>query len=132
MHLSKVVLEANSAISELQAQLSSMPVVEDAKILPELLPECRKDEKIKVLQAEINAFEPVNNDDLISQKRELNATRDTLNKEIAKEATIEAYKAEIKRLNETASDLAQQIADLETRVHNVQLRKFASRRLKRE
>lgn len=112
--LSKVVLEANSAISELQAQLSSMPVVEDIKILPELLPEWVEiDEKIKSLQAEINAFEPVNNEDLISQKKELNATRDTLNKDIAKEATIEAYKAEIKRLNDTASDLAQQIADLE-------------------
>lgn len=113
-NLYKKINETITSIQNHKRQIDSLLILGEEVIIESLIPAwVEKDAKIKALEAEINAFEPANNEDLISHKRELNATRDTLNKDIAKEATIEAYKAEIKRLNETAADLAQQIADLE-------------------
>ncbi len=112
---SNLVITISQELEEAKKVLLNTPVAEvKSAIIGQDLPEWMKlENQITTIQAEINAFEPVNNDDLISTKKTLNTRRDELKTMLSKQDLITQYKAEIKTLENRASDLSQQIADLE-------------------
>ena len=116
--------EETEAVKSIEDKLkrakASFVEFEEAKpkeIVPAELPEwIALKSQIEAKEAEIKALEEdatVDNTDLTTAKQEANATRDRLKKELEDKTTIAKYKAEIKRLEEEASSIAQQIADVE-------------------
>lgn len=70
-------------------------------------------DKIDAISATILEVKPVDNSEFQQQKAELTGKRDILNKSLGDRDLIVKFKAEIKSLEEQASSLAQQVADLE-------------------
>lgn len=71
------------------------------------------DKQIQAIKETMQDVQPVDNADLNTRKSELNQKRDGLKNDLSARETIRRYTNEIKELNARASELAQQIADLE-------------------
>lgn len=110
----KAITESETEVNKLQKQLDETPAAQPEVIIAENLSEWKElEERIKDIQATIQEVSPVDNADLIEKKKGLSARRDELKEILSKQALIPQYKQEIKNLEAQASDLAQQIADLE-------------------
>lgn len=110
----KAIAESETEIAKLNKQLEDTPIITPAAIVAENLQEWKElEERIKDIQATIEEVKPVNNADLIEKKKGLSVRRDELKEILSKQALIPQYQQEIKSLESKASDLAQQIADLE-------------------
>lgn len=110
----KALREAGLQVDELGGQLNAMGTWSPAPVVPEELPEWQElDKQIKTIQTTIQDVKPVDNAELLLQKKELVAKRDELKDVLSKQALIPQYREEIKKLEKQASDLAQQIAGLE-------------------
>ncbi|NCB40370.1 MAG: hypothetical protein EOM80_16545 [Erysipelotrichia bacterium] len=108
------VNEAEIEVQKIQEELKAMPIMAVATVIQEELPEWNDLEKeIKDIQATIQEVKPVDNADLLEQKKELTAKRDALKDILSKQALIPQYEAEVKKLAKEAAELAQQIADIE-------------------
>lgn len=112
--LTEKVVKLSAELEALKKELLDIPVAQVKEVVPTEMKEwVELEQKIIANQAEIDLFVPVNNEELVSKKREHNAKRDELKSKLSKQDLIVSYNAEIKTLNSRASDLAQQIADLE-------------------
>lgn len=108
------VSEAEIEVQKIKDEIKAMPITAVATVIPEELPEWNDlEKKIKEIQATIEEVKPVDNADLLEQKKELTAKRDALKDILSKQALIPQYKEEVKKLEKEAAELAQQIADIE-------------------
>ena len=110
--------EHQQAVEAAKADTVEVKTVAPREVIASELPvwqEC--EQRIREIEAEIQKNELGNpasdTSEYTAKKAELNAKRDTLKNELQKREFISTYKAEIKRLEEEGSNLAQQIADLE-------------------
>lgn len=108
------VSEAEIEVQKIKDEIKAMPITAVATVIAEELPEWNDlEKKIKEIQATIEDVKPVDNADLLEQKKELTAKRDALKDILSKQALIPQYKEEVKKLEKEAAELAQQIADIE-------------------
>ena len=109
-----IVVQFNEDLEKIKNALSLMPIAQKKEIVAIELPEyVQIENQIQKIQSEIDSFKPVDNTDLIENKRELNKKRDDLKAQLSKKETIEKHREEIKVLELKGADLAQQIANLE-------------------
>jgi DNA repair exonuclease SbcCD ATPase subunit len=108
---------ANAETEYIKAKekLEKYPIVTAKQVIASEIPEWQElDKQIKDIEATIQNVESQDNSDLTSKKAELNQHRDELKKQLSSQETIGRYKDEIKRLELSGKDLAQQIADIES------------------
>lgn len=108
------VLASFDRVEKLKSEIATIKKVMPKEVFPDEIPEwVELYDKIKAIEATISEPKPAENSDLNIQKGELIEKRDSLKKELNNKDLIINYKAEIKRLETEASQLSQQIADLE-------------------
>lgn len=110
----EAVNECQIEFEKVQSEQKSSSTWTPAPIVPEELPAWQElDKQIKAIQATIQDVQPVDNSALLEKKKGLISKRDELKDILSKQGLIVTYKEEIKSLEAKASDLAQQIADVE-------------------
>lgn len=108
------ISEAETEVEKIQKEIKSIETFIPAPVIADELPAwITLQEKIKQIQSTIEEVKPVDNADLLLQKKELTTKRDELKDILSKQALIPQYQSEIKSLEGQASQLAQQMADLE-------------------
>ena len=106
--------ELNAKYNEIGHKLGETKEATPEAVIASELPEWQElDKQIKAIEATIDDVKPVDNTELNTKKAELNSKRDGLKNDLTARETIARYTKEIKELNSRASELAQQIADLE-------------------
>lgn len=112
--LTDKVAELSAKHDQLKQQLELTPAQGLSDVISENIPEWKVlQDRIAAIEATMQTVTPVDNSELVNEKSEISAKLDELKKDFSSRDIIAQHKAEIERLNEEGSSLAQQIADLE-------------------
>lgn len=112
--LTDKVVGLSAKHDQLKQQLELTPAQGLSEVIAENIPEWKiLQDRIAAIEATMQTVTPVDNSDLVKEKSEISAKLDELKKDLSSRDIIAQHKAEIERLNEEGSSLAQQIADLE-------------------
>jgi DNA repair exonuclease SbcCD ATPase subunit len=110
----KYVEKCDLELSDAKTLLDSMPEVTKREVIEsEILDVQEIQEHIKWIEESIGEVKPVDNSDFNSEKAKLIVRRDSLKSELSERDLIAKYKSEIASLEKQASEIAQQIADVE-------------------
>ncbi len=105
---------AQSEHEALKLKIVEMPIAQPKQVVASELQEWNELEKsINEIHESISNVKAVETADLQEKKKELNATRDDLLKNLADRDLILKHESEIQKLQDEAKKLAQQIADIE-------------------
>lgn len=108
------VLSIEKQLKEANELLENTPAVASTPVVASELPEwCAIKKQIEEIEATIQDVKHIDNSDLTMRKYEITIKRDELKKQLTDRDLISRYNNEIEELKNSASNYAQQIADIE-------------------
>jgi DNA repair exonuclease SbcCD ATPase subunit len=114
--------EQKGNLADLKKTLSETPQAEEKAIIADELPEYKTlGDVIKGIESTLSTdVQPIDNTELLNQKKELSDKRDTAKADLGKRDLIDKYSKEITDLGTKGKEIAQQIADAEREEYTIQ------------